>query len=261
MTIPFYKYQGTGNDFILIDQITDPDKLVEQDPELIQRLCHRQLGIGADGIIFLQKHPAYDFEMVYYNPDASKSFCGNGSRCAVHLASQLKIIGDRTQFVAIDGPHTAYMQDNIITISMRDVAAIQRMGSDYWLDIGSPHYVRLVEEVYSLDLPKLGQEINNLPPFQNTGTNVNFVQFTKIQPTTMLSVRTYERGVNAETLSCGTGVVAAALVASTHGAMSPVCIKTRGGVLKVSFSKDKDAFTDIFLIGPATCVFQGQITI
>lgn len=258
MTIPFYKYQGTGNDFIMIDQITQYNKPVPQDPQLIQRLCHRKLGIGADGVIFLQKHPSYDFEMVYYNPDASKSFCGNGSRCVVHLANQLKIIGDHTKFLAIDGVHTAYIQEGIISIAMRDVTAIQRMGNDYLVDTGSPHYVRLVEEVGLLDLPRLGKEINNLPPFQNTGTNVNFVQ---LAGNNRLSMRTYERGVNDETLSCGTGAVAAALVASTQGYNSPIHITTPGGELEVSFRANEGIFTQVYLIGPATSVFQGQITV
>lgn len=258
MDIHFYKYQGTGNDFILIDQITESSKLVPQDPQLIQQLCHRKFGIGADGIIFLQKHGSYDFEMVYYNPDASKSFCGNGSRCAVHLANQLQIIGDRTRFLAIDGVHTAYIQEDIISVTLQDVATIQRIGDDYLVNTGSPHYVCLVEEVALLDLPSLGKEINNLPPFQNTGTNVNFVQ---LAGNNRLSMRTYERGVNDETLSCGTGAVAAALVVAAQGYNSPIYIITPGGELQVSFRAKEGAFTEVCLIGPAICVFQGQVTV
>jgi len=258
MNIHFYKYQGTGNDFIIIDQLTESPQTVPQDPQLIQKLCHRKWGIGADGIIFLQKHPSYDFEMVYYNPDASKSFCGNGSRCAVHLANQLQIIGDRTQFLAIDGLHAAYIQEGIISITMGNVTAIQCIGNDYWLDTGSPHYVRLVEEIALLDLPKLGKEINNLPPFQNTGTNVNFVQ---LVGNNRFSMRTYERGVNDETLSCGTGAVAAALVAARQGYSTPIHITTPGGELQVSFRANEGIFTEVYLIGPATLVFVGEIEI
>lgn len=258
MTIPFYKYQGTGNDFIIIDQIAPFNEPVPQNPQLIKRLCHRKYGIGADGIIFLQKHPSYDFEMVYYNPDASKSFCGNGSRCVVHLANQLQIIGNHTNFLAIDGVHTAYIQEDTIAVAMHDVTAIQHVGSDYLIYTGAPHYVRLVEEVALLDLPSLGKEINNLPPFQNTGTNVNFVELAK---NNRLFMRTYERGVNDETLSCGTGAVAAALVAFTQGYRSPMRITTPGGELQVSFRVNKCVFTEVRLAGPATFVFQGQVTL
>lgn len=256
--LPFYKYQGTGNDFILIDQITNFSKLVPQNTDFIQRLCHRRFGIGADGIIFLQKHPSYDFEMVYYNSDASKSFCGNGSRCAVHLANKLQIIRDRARFLAIDGVHTAYIQRETISVSMREVTAIQRTSNDFMVDTGSPHYVCLVEEVSLLDLPSLGKKINNLPQFQNTGTNVNFVQLVE---NNRLSMRTYERGINDETLSCGTGAVAAALVAATKGYKSPIYITTLGGELQVNFLENGGMFTDICLSGPAKLVFQGQVAV
>jgi diaminopimelate epimerase len=257
VTIPFYKYQGTGNDFILIDKTSNPSISYSADPNFIKNLCDRKFGIGADGIIFLQPHSDYDFEMVYYNPDGSQSLCGNGSRCAVHLASQLGIISDKATFLAIDGPHQAYIQDGLIQIDMQDVTGIQVIGHDYFLNTGSPHYVRLVEELEEIDIIHIAEAINNSEAFQNSRTNVNFV---KLEKNNHISMRTYERGVNNETLSCGTGAVAAALVASEKGYTSPIHVRTRGGKLSVSFHKQKNIYNNISLIGPATQVFQGQIT-
>jgi diaminopimelate epimerase len=259
VTIPFYKYHGTGNDFILVDNITNHNAVFPHNPELIKSLCHRKFGIGADGFIFLEKHTPYDFEMVYYNSDASQSLCGNGSRCAIHLASYLGIINDTANFLAIDGPHQARIQDNLIYLQLHDVSTIQMVEEDnYFLNTGSPHYVRLVKNLEETDVIDLGKAINASQSFQNTGTNVNFVQ---LEANNQILVRTYERGVNDETLSCGTGVVAAALVASQREYTSPLCIITKGGKLQVSFCKDDTGFSNICLIGPAAQVFQGAITI
>lgn len=258
MIIPFYKYQGTGNDFILIDKVNNPSINLPADVNLIKNLCHRKFGIGADGLIFIQNHFQYDFEMIYYNPDGSQSLCGNGSRCAVHLADQLGLINKKAHFLAIDGPHQAYIQDELIYLKVHDVLEIQNIGSDYFLNTGSPHYVRLVDDIEEINTIEIGERINNTHSFQNSRTNVNFV---KLVENNHISMRTYERGVNNETLSCGTGAVAAALVASEEGYVSPVHITTRGGELKVSFYKQKNVFTNIYLIGPATQVFKGQILI
>ena len=256
--IPFYKYQGTGNDFILIDKINHPTISLPSDINLIKKLCHRKFGIGADGLIFLQKHPQYDFEMVYYNPDGSQSLCGNGSRCAVQLANKLGIIEDQANFLAIDGPHQVRIQDSLIDLAMHDVSTVQAIENDHFLDNGSPHYVHFVDNLEEIDVINMGKMINHRESFQNTATNVNFV---KLEKNNQISMRTYERGVNNETLSCGTGAVAAALVASEKGYISPIHIRTMGGELKVSFHKQNAVFTDIWLIGPAIQVFQGQISI
>jgi len=258
VTIPFYKYHGTGNDFILVDNITNPNVTCPHDSELIKSLCHRKFGIGADGFIFLEKSGSYDFEMIYYNSDASQSLCGNGSRCAVHLASYLGIINNVANFLAIDGPHQARIQDNLVYLQLHDVSTIQMMGNDYFLNTGSPHYVRLVQNLAETDIIALGKAINASQPFQNTGTNVNFVQ---LEANNQISVRTYERGVNDETLSCGTGVVAATLVASQKGYISPLYVVTKGGELQVSFCKGDTVYNNICLVGPATQVFQGKIAI
>jgi len=261
MTIHIYKYQGTGNDFIIIDQcLNAQSRRITHNPLLIQKLCNRRLGIGADGVIFLQKHPQYDFEMVYYNADgSSESFCGNGSRCAVHLAHHLGIIKEKTQFWAIDKVYTGAIEAEHISISIQDVVQIERVADDYFLDTGSPHYVRLVDdETFLGDLAAYWQLINATTQFKTTGTNVNFV---RMLGNNTIAVRTYERGVNLETLSCGTGAVAATLVVARYGYSSPIAVVTLGGRLEVSFQIHNGVFKNIYLMGLATLVFQGQITV
>lgn len=257
MIIPFYKYQGTGNDFIIIDD--RQDVLGSYSDKLIQELCHRRLGIGADGFIVLRNHEGYDFEMVYHNVDGSQSLCGNGSRCAVHLAQRLGIVDQKAYFLTTDGPRQAYIKEDLIHMQLGEVTEIQALPDGYWLNTGSPHFVQWVEDGERLDVYNAGKKIRNSPPFQKEGVNVNFVQLGKDNT---LYVRTYERGVEDETFSCGTGVTAAALVASTKGYISPVIIKTKGGTLQVSFIKGKNLhFRDIYLIGPAKRVFQGEINL
>eukprot|EP01132_Coremiostelium_polycephalum_P000052 gene52-75_t len=230
------------------------------DPALIQRLCHRKLGIGADGFIFLESKPLYDFEVVYYNNDASKSFCGNGSRCAVHLSKYLGIIDHTARFLAIDGPHQGHIEGGTVSISLFDVDGIQKIGTDYFVHTGSPHYVRLVNNLPELDVVNLGKAINQRQEFQNKGTNVNFVH---LEAPNEISIRTYERGVYEETLSCGSGAVAAAIVACMQGGYhGPLTVITRGGKLQVHFSNQAGySFSNICLVGPAMQVFQGSIAI
>jgi diaminopimelate epimerase len=256
MQISFYKYHGTGNDFILIDNRHQQSN--NYTIPLIQHLCHRRFGIGADGLILLQSHPQYDFEMIYYNADGSQSLCGNGSRCAVDLANHLGIIGDKTYFLTTDGPHQALIQEKMIWLQIKDIAKIQPIGTDYFVDTGSPHYIRIVDDLVNLDVYHLGKTIRNQEPFQKVGTNVNFVQ---LEGNNTIAVRTYERGVENETLSCGTGVTAAALVASTKGLKSPIQVNTKGGELQVHFTTTTQGFTDIYLVGPAVRVFQGTINV
>ncbi len=250
--IRFHKYQGTGNDFVLIDDRQETFDL--QNQKLVGRLCHRRFGIGADGVILIRNHPSYDFEMIYFNPDGSQSLCGNGSRCAVRFAHQLDMIKSHCHFLAIDGPHEGYMKGDLIYIKMPDVPVIERSEESFFLDTGSPHHVKIVPEVSEVDVLNEGRSIRN--SYGESGSNVNFVQLMDQQVT----VRTYERGVEDETLSCGTGVTAVALALSERGYHSPVLLQTRGGELKVSFEQTADGvFTNVYLIGPAAEVFNGSI--
>jgi diaminopimelate epimerase len=255
MYIPFYKYQGTGNDFIIVDNrwgILDTYSV-----ELVQKLCDRHFGIGADGLMVIKNHHGYDFEMIYHNADGSQSLCGNGSRCAVHLAKHLKIIDQEAYLLTTDGPHQAYIKEGLIHLSLSDVSEIKTLQDGYLLNTGSPHYVQQVDDWQNLDVYKAGKKIRNTLPFQKEGVNVNFVS---LEEDNKISVRTYERGVEGETLSCGTGVVATALIAATKGYTSPITIQTQGGILQVSFTrKYHHHFQNIYLIGPARMVFQGEI--
>ncbi len=257
MHLPFYKYQGTGNDFIMID---NRKSVLNGCPaSFVQKLCDRHWGIGADGLIVIQEHREYDFEMIYHNADGTQSLCGNGSRCAVHLAKQLGIIDEEAYFLATDGPHRACFQDGLIHLQLHDVSEIQMLEDGYLLDTGSPHYVKRVDDLKNLNVYKEGRQIRNSPPFQKTGINVNFVS---LEEDNSITVRTYERGVEDETLSCGTGVVAAALTAATQGYTSPISARTQGGLLQVGFTKRNNRhFQQIHLIGPAKMVFQGTIEV
>ena len=256
MEISFYKYQGTGNDFVMIDnrkeQFSSPDE------KTVSRLCHRRLGIGADGLILLQNHPDFDFEMVYYNADGRLgSMCGNGARCTVQFARFLGVIENEARFLAADGPHEGMIREGLVHLKMGEVKEIEETEGDYYLDTGSPHYVRFVEGIEEFAVFEKGSSIRYNARFREKGTNVNFAQ----QLPDALFVRTYERGVEDETLSCGTGVTATALAAHLRGAQSPVSIRTLGGHLQVAFDRKDAVFTNIFLIGPAVQVFQGTVEV
>jgi diaminopimelate epimerase len=257
MEISFYKYQGTGNDFVMIDDRADifPDK----DLSLIQRLCDRKFGIGADGLILIRDSEEHDFEMVYFNADGSQSMCGNGARCAVAFAKFLGIIEQKTNFLAIDGGHQAIVEDELIELEMRPVLSLANAGPDYFVNTGSPHHVRFVENVSNYPVFEEGKAIRYSDEYAPKGTNVNFV--TPLGKDE-IHVRTYERGVENETLSCGTGVTACALVYGYQFELHEVKIKTPGGKLKVRFTESADgSFQDIWLIGPAEQVFEGKIEI
>ncbi|GAB4018173.1 diaminopimelate epimerase [Spirosoma koreense] len=259
MTIDFFKYQGTGNDFVMID---DRNKTFPaSDQALIERLCHRRFGIGADGLILLQNDPDYDFRMVYFNADGAEgSMCGNGGRCIVRFAHDLGLFDSKTRFIAVDGEHTGEVQGEEIFLKMSDVSGIEDRAGLTFLNTGSPHVVRTVDDLESLDVVGEGRAIRYSSAFQPGGTNVNFMQIENEQT---LFVRTYERGVEDETYSCGTGVTAVALVAHQQLHMAdPVRIRTIGGNLRVSFqSKADNQFDTIQLIGPAKRVFTGSITV
>ena len=258
MTIKFQKYHGTGNDFIMIN---DPGSVFPADNhELIRQLCERRFGIGADGLILIRKDVDTDFRMVYFNADGKEgSMCGNGGRCAAAFAFQMKLCGNAATFVAIDGTHVAkIINPGQIQLKMQSVNSVMVKPDHFELDTGSPHYVRFVEDLESLDVLSLGRKIRTSNAFKAEGINVNFVE----QKPEGLFVRTYERGVENETFSCGTGVVASALSASLRDPEEALefDIRTRGGDLKVSFRKEGEHnFRNIILEGPAEFVYQGSI--
>jgi diaminopimelate epimerase len=254
----FYKYQGTGNDFILFD---NRDGNIDLSTAEVAKLCDRHFGIGADGLMLLQNEPGYDFRMGYYNSDGNEStMCGNGGRCMVAFAKSLGIIKNTASFVAIDGPHTATINANgIVSLRMQDVKNVDIQDSYTILNTGSPHYVLWVTDAKNTEVFHQGRNIRNQPEFQPDGINVNFVQIHDGK----LTVRTYERGVEDETLSCGTGVTAAAIAATAkfEGEFS-TDIETPGGNLQVTFTKNSATTAiDVMLIGPATFVFKGEVEV
>lgn len=226
---------------------------------LVRQLCHRKYGIGADGLILVENSPEADFEMIYFNSDGSKSFCGNGGRCAVYFAKYLGIVADNAEFLAIDGLHESYMLNDQVYLRMRNVERVEQFEEDMFIHTGSPHYIRFVKELVDLDVVEEGRKIRYSDLYKTEGTNVNFAEPTQEGK---LYVRTYERGVEDETLSCGTGVTAVALASTYLGYTSPVKLITPGGQLQVAFkTKGGDHFTDIYLSGPVTPVFQGEIKV
>lgn len=259
MEITFYKYQGTANDFVMIDNRDGHFSADNQ--ELVAFLCERRLGIGADGLILLQNRDGYDFEMVYFNADGRLgSMCGNGGRCTVAFAQQLGVITDKAYFLAADGDHYATVSpEGLVSLKMNDVRAIECAEGFYFLNTGSPHYVEFVDDLAHYEVFQKGKAIRNNDRFRREGTNVNFAQLP--QPQEPLFVRTYERGVEDETFSCGTGVTATAIAASFKGLSSPVKIRTLGGNLEVSFNRQGEQVTDIYLTGPAQHVFSGKISV
>ncbi|SKC73330.1 diaminopimelate epimerase [Ohtaekwangia koreensis] len=255
MKLHFYKYQATGNDFVVMD---NREGKLSFTKEQIEKICHRKFGVGADGLMLIEKHPSLNFNLEYFNSDGSQSLCGNGSRAAVHFASQLGLVNGHSTFQAYDGPHSAeLLSAGIIRLKMNDVKEIQLIGDDYFLNTGSPHYIRFVDDIKQYPVVEEGRKIRYSNAFKPGGTNVNFVQ---LLADNTIYVRTYERGVEDETLSCGTGVTAAALAASLKGYSSPVDIKVIGGDLSVEFkSSHSGTFSEIFLVGPAKMVFEGDL--
>lgn len=257
--IAFSKYQGTGNDFILIDNRTGV--VHREDIHLIKKLCDRKFGIGSDGLILIERHPEYDFDMVYFNPDGSQSLCGNGSRCAVKFALSLGIIGSETTFLTIEGPLFAKVKGKLIHLRMPDVVGLSStLQNDLFLNTGSPHYVRFVHHVRDVNVYQEGKAIRYHEEFSPSGTNVNFVE--RGSRPDHIIVRTYERGVENETLSCGTGVTASALAAGSGMKSGKIHVNTLGGNLEVHFEQvEKGVYRDIYLIGPAEKVFEGTIEV
>ncbi|WP_090973576.1 diaminopimelate epimerase [Parapedobacter composti] len=255
----FYKYQGAGNDFVIID---NRNGLFERENTgLVRRLCDRRFGIGADGLMLLQGAEGYDFEMVYYNADGNEgSMCGNGGRCIVAFAQDIGVIGSETDFLAVDGPHHARMHDRVgwVSLQMAKVDHIGRDGDAYVLDTGSPHYVKMVDDLAKYPVVAEGRDIRYSDSYRDKGINVNFVE----PEEDGYFVRTYERGVEDETLACGTGATAVALaMAARAGKEGPIetPIRAAGGRLNIRFNRDGNRFTEIFLEGPAVFVFRGEI--
>ena len=258
MTIPFNKYHGTGNDFIIIDN--REGKFNPADTSIISALCHRRFGIGADGLILISLHNEYDFEMKYYNSDGNESsMCGNGGRCAAAFARWHNIAGTTQRFLTYDGMHEALIMDDIIRLKMNDVNEIRTPGGDYFINTGSPHLVRFTVNVKDLDVFNLGRSLRNAREYAPGGTNVNFVEVADAS----IFVRTYERGVEDETLSCGTGVTASAIAAVMEGHFdtNAVRVRTPGGELSVEFRIEDQKITNIWLCGPASFVFEGNINV
>jgi diaminopimelate epimerase len=254
----FYKYQGTGNDFIFLDNRERSYSALTQDH--IKNLCDRRFGIGADGLILLNTKTGFDFEMKYYNADGRESsMCGNGGRCLVKFAYDLGIHKSSYRFLATDGVHEAEMDnDSIVNLKMKDVREIRDYHGDFILDTGSPHYVKIVADVMAYDVFHKGMDIRNGSDFVKEGINVNFVEQKK---TDEIIVRTYERGVEDETFSCGTGVTASAL-ACFHNELgyNDVTVFTKGGKLTVKFDRvGENSFQNIWLCGPAVKVFEGEV--
>lgn len=254
MIIEFYKYQGTGNDFIMIDDRENEFDI--NDSGLVSALCERRMGIGADGLILLREHDTLDFEMIYFNADGKQSsMCGNGGRCIFAFAQLLEIIDTEATFMAIDGEHKGKIIENEIALQMQDVSKIEGVGDGLVLDTGSPHYIEMVDDLKHLNVNKEGKKIRNSEPFKKEGINVNFVL-----DAAKLQVRTYERGVEAETLSCGTGTVATALAMHYANCIEEnlINVKTKGGDLTVSFEEFNGGYRNIWLIGEASMVYAGE---
>ncbi len=260
MKIKFYKYQGAGNDFILID---NREKISHEiTVQHVKKMCDRHFGIGADGLMLLNNKEGFDFEMVYFNSDGKEgSMCGNGGRCIVQFASNMGIKKNEYIFSASDGTHTAKIDLNKeVSLKMNDVTHVDFSLDHYVLDTGSPHYVKFVSDAEGVNVVADGRKIRNNKEFAEKGINVNFVQNLDDDH---IFVRTYERGVEDETLSCGTGVTASALIAAHNdNGFNHVDVKTKGGNLNVEFDKISDSeFKNIWLSGPATFVFSGEYEI
>ncbi len=254
----FFKFQATGNDFIMLDNLSGQSDNLSI--SRIRELCDRRFGIGADGLIRLQSSEEYDFDVDYFNADGTKSFCGNGARSAVMFARELGIMKEAYVFSAIDGVHHATYKNGLVSLEMFQYAPVEKLENDLVIQTGSPHYIRFTEHLDGEDIFTFGREIRYSDRFREQGINVNLVEITGEDE---LRMRTYERGVEAETLSCGTGVTAAAIAyASLKDIIgkSEVTVQTPGGKLSVSLDRLADGMCkNIFLTGPATYVFKGEI--
>lgn len=262
MNIEFYKFHGAGNDFVMIDNRTR--HFIPQ-PETVEFLCDRHFGVGADGLITLENSSEHDFEMRYFNSDGNEStMCGNGGRCIVSFARMKGIVKNKSVFGAIDGIHEGIIlhskpAEDIVKLKMVNIEKVCQENEFTILNTGSPHCVKFTDMANTLDIFAEGRRIRNLPQFSPDGINVNFCRIDQKK----VHIRTYERGVENETLACGTGAVAAAIAAnfSNPEIVSPVMVVARGGVLKVHFEKNVGNYFNIWLEGPARFVFKGEIEV
>jgi len=253
----FFKYHGAGNDFVVIDNRNNI--FDAQNHKLIEDICHRRFGVGADGLMLLENAEGYDFRMKYFNSDGYEaSMCGNGGRCIVAFAQKLGLISDYTRFVASDGPHEAHISpDGLVDLHMSDVKNVEAVADGYFLNTGVPHLVHFVDDLHLIDVNIEGRQLRWDARFQPDGTNVNFVK----EDGNHLTVYTYERGVEAETLAFGTGITASALSAATKDQLlkGEYHITAKGGTLSVKFRKEGTSFVDVWLKGPAKMVFSGEL--
>ncbi len=257
MELDFYKYQAAGNDFILFNEMEHPYNLNENQ---IEKLCNRRFGIGADGVIFLRPSKHYDFTMVYHNADGKlASMCGNGGRSIVRFAVDLKLIKDRCRFDAPDGAHSAIVLKEQVKLKMIDVDIPQKSNLSLF-ETGSPHYVEEVIYLSDFDVVREGRKIRFDSRFAPDGCNVNFVE--DVSPMEIYQ-RTYERGVEDETLACGTGAVAGAIYQAIKHKLTDdeILVHMQGGDLSVSFHRSENRFVNVWLSGPAKFVFKGQIQV
>ena len=257
MNITFYKYEGTGNDFIMIDNRNS--SFPRENNSLVNKLCDRHFGIGADGLILLEKDSKTDFKMVYYNADGNEgTMCGNGGRCIVAFANKLGVITDKTSFSATDGLHHATIDNNLVSLQMIDVNKVDVFKNHFFVNTGSPHHVQFVENIDNYDVVTNGKSVRN--EYGVEGSNINFVQ--QISESSF-KVRTYERGVEDETLACGTGVtaVATAMYHNKKTKSTKINLSVLGGELEVSFNVENEQYKNVYLKGPATFVFKGTIEI
>ncbi|MEQ9064449.1 MAG: diaminopimelate epimerase [Vicingaceae bacterium] len=256
MLVDFHKYHGNGNDFILIDNRSLGLKLSSIE---IKEICHRHFGIGSDGIILIENDQETDFNMVFYNPDGSQSFCGNGSRCSLHFAFNEGIIEGHAIFRAIDGIHRGEVKDFHTRIQISDIEEVKRFEDCFFVNTGSPHAIVFVENVDLIEIATEASRIRHDSRFAPDGTNVNFVEFTD----NGIRSRVFERGVENETLSSGSGTTAQAICShALKGLDSPISVSTRGGNLKVEFSFDGNGhYNNIWLVGEVNPVFKGTLSL
>jgi len=262
MNLHFYKFHGNGNDFVIIDNHSNNISLSKLQ---IEKLCNRRFGIGADGLILLSPSNEHDFKMVYYNSDGNlSSMCGNGGRCIAAFANMLGVVGSKMNFEAYDGIHEAIIEAETlksaewdVSLQLADVGDVEVNNRYYFLDTGSPHYVQFVDDVDKIDIATEGKAIRISEQFKPHGTNVNFVE----KADNKIIVRTFERGVEEETLSCGTGVTAAAIATSLQSGARSVSVNTKGGDFTVNFDFIDKKFTNIWLRGPARLVYEGEINL
>jgi diaminopimelate epimerase len=261
MQINFHKYEGTGNDFIILDN--RGQSYSSLNTEQIKKLCDRRFGIGADGLMMLCNKEGYDFEMKYFNADGREgSMCGNGGRCLVKFAYQLGIHKNEYKFLAVDGEHEAEIDtDGTVSLKMNDVDNVRQFHGDFILNTGSPHYIKMTHDVMNMDVYEKGRNIRYSKEFEQEGINVNFTE--QLADADKIIVRTYERGVEDETYSCGTGVTAAALVCwHNENGFNDVEVKTLGGKLTVEFDRlDDDKYVNIWLCGSANKVYEGTVMV